>query len=126
MESGEEVLDDLDTTLDELIVNAHTLREIQQSDRFKTEAEALEKTQESLLARILYRQQLLDEKRKLELTQRAAEKEALIDQKIEHFAKINTELPFPVVSALKPKRFKRRPLKISRRRTRSLARSILK
>ncbi len=122
MGSGEEVLDDLDTTLDELIINAHTLREIQKTERFETESKALEKTQESLLARVLYRQKLLDEKRKKELSIKAAEKENMIDQKIEHFAKINTDLLYPIATTLKPMRTKRRPLRISRRRKRTLSR----
>ena len=122
MGSGEEVLDDLDTTLDELIINAHTLRQIQRTERFETEAKALEKTQESLLARVLYRQKLLDEKRKKEITEKAAEKEAMIDQKIEHFAKLNTELLYPVANNLITKRPKKRPLRISRRRKRALLR----
>ena len=120
MGSGEEVLDDLDTTLDELIVNAHTLRQIQRNGRFATEAKALEKTQESLLARILYRQKLLDAKRKKEITERAAQKEMLIEAKIQHFAKINTTLDNPVAKNLIPKKLKRRPLRLSRHRKRAL------
>ncbi len=122
MALGEEVLDDLDTTLDELIVNAHTLRQIQRNDRFATEVKALEKTQESLLARILYRQTLLDTKRKKAMSERAAEKEVLIEAKIRHFTKLNTTLANPVPKKLIPKKLKRRSLRLSRHRKRALAR----
>lgn len=120
MGSGEEVLDDLDTTLDELIVNAHTLRQIQRNDRFTAEAKALEKTQESLLARVLYRQKILDAKWKKEISERAAQKEMLIEAKIKHFAKINTTLANPTPKNLIPKKLKRHPFRLSRHRKRAL------
>ncbi len=120
MELGEEVLNDLDATIDALIANANTLRELERKQKFETEVQALKKTQESLLARILHRQQLLDEKRRRELTDRAAEKEELIDRKIEHFEKLNTQLLRPITDNLIPVSTKRRSLSLSRRRKRDL------
>lgn len=122
MGSGEEILDDLDTTLDELIINAHTLRQIQRIDRFETETKALERTQESLLARVLHRQQLLEEKRRRELSERAAEKKLIIDEKIRHFTELNTTLANPIAKNLLPKKPKRRSICLSRHRKRAFLR----
>ena len=116
MGSGEEVIEDLDSALDQLIANAKTLREIEANPLFQTEAAALEKTQESLLARIIYRQKILNEVKKGELSQRASLRELGITEKLRRFKRINREILEHFAHRLLPKREKGRTLHLSRRR----------
>lgn len=55
-----EVLNEIDETLDQLIKNAAALKEVSEDPLFTREVEALKKTQESLLARLLHLDQFLD------------------------------------------------------------------
>ncbi|MCP5506117.1 MAG: hypothetical protein H7A38_04475 [Chlamydiales bacterium] len=57
-----EVLNEIDETLDQLIKNAAALKEVSEDPLFAREVEALKKTQESLLARLLHLDQFLDDK----------------------------------------------------------------
>ena len=57
-----EVLNEIDETLDQLIKNAAALKEVSDNPLFSREIEALKKTQESLLARLLHLDQFLDDK----------------------------------------------------------------
>jgi hypothetical protein len=59
--SGEEILADIDTTLDQLIQNAEVIR---YDYLCENEIEALQKTQESLLARLIHMDLLLDNEQK--------------------------------------------------------------
>lgn len=63
---SEELLADIDATLDQLNQNAQALKSASMNSLFTHEVEALKKTQESLLARLMDRQALLktDQKRK--------------------------------------------------------------
>ncbi|MCP5505118.1 MAG: hypothetical protein H7A41_08205 [Chlamydiales bacterium] len=49
-----EILNEIDETLDQLIKNAAALKEITSDPLYQTEIEALQKMQESLLARLLH------------------------------------------------------------------------
>lgn len=53
-ELREELLSQIDSTLDQLIENAHSLKQISSHNLFQEEIEALQKTQESLLARLVH------------------------------------------------------------------------
>jgi len=88
MESGEEIIEDLDATLDQLIVNAKAMIKIGKSPLFNCEAEALEKTQESLLARLFYRQKILKERKREELCGRASRRAAGGHKKLARFNKL--------------------------------------
>lgn len=57
-----EVLNEIDETLDQLIKNAAALKEVSSDPLFKHETEALQKTQESLLARLIHLDQFLEDK----------------------------------------------------------------
>jgi len=65
--SNEDILEDIDSTLDQLTINAEALKEAKMNHFFTHEVKALEKTQESLLARLMHRQSLLvpDKKKKM-------------------------------------------------------------
>ncbi|MBS0629757.1 MAG: hypothetical protein JSS30_05980 [Verrucomicrobia bacterium] len=56
----DEVLADIDVTLNELITISEALKAAKMNHHFTNEIEALEKTQESLLARLMHRQAMLE------------------------------------------------------------------
>lgn len=68
-----EILDEIDVTLDQIIENAETLKGIQEDPKYATEVEALKKTQESLLARLLHLQDHLNGKPVQDLAQKLPE-----------------------------------------------------
>ena len=55
-----EIQNEIDATLDQLIKNAAALREFSSDQELKTELEALHKTQESLLARLIHLEEYLE------------------------------------------------------------------
>lgn len=76
---------DIDATLNELLEIAEVLKTAKMSHHFTHEVEALERTQESLLARLIHRQSLLEmeERRK---TLDSLRKEA-VEKKVIEYAK---------------------------------------
>lgn len=60
LDSSDEIAADIEATLDLLLENAAALREAETSTFFTHEVDALKKTQESLLARLMHRQAILD------------------------------------------------------------------
>ena len=58
--AGEEILADIDATLDQLIENANVINQISLNTLFQDEVDALQKTQESLLSRLINMQSLLN------------------------------------------------------------------
>lgn len=61
---GEEILQEIDATLDQLIRNASAIQSASIKDLSDTEIEAFQKTQESLLQHFIHMDQLLEAKRK--------------------------------------------------------------
>ena len=57
--SSEEILVDIDTTLDQLICNASAFEQIAAASLYEEEIAALHKTQESLMARLVHMNDLL-------------------------------------------------------------------
>lgn len=66
-ESGEELLADIDATLDQLMQTAEALKAAKHAHHFGHEVQLLENTQESLLARLMHRQSILklDDRKKM-------------------------------------------------------------
>lgn len=91
MEPKKDILADIDGTLDQLIENAKVIREIGNKPLFECETEALQKTQESLLARLLHRETLL-ELRKGNQVAPTPERESSIQEKFAKFSKLNSKL----------------------------------
>lgn len=60
---GEEILTEIDSTLDQLIRNAETIQKVDVSDLHETEIDAFQKTQESLLQHLMHMDQFLVVKR---------------------------------------------------------------
>lgn len=90
--SGEEILIDIDTTLDQLIQNAATINRISFDTLFANEMEALQKTQESLLARLIHMNDLLDQDEKRNYFRKQPVVFSSIESKITQFGKLNNEL----------------------------------
>jgi hypothetical protein len=60
---GEEVLNEIDGTLDQLIRNAEVIQRVDLKDLSETEIDAFQKTQESLLQHLMHMDQFLVAKR---------------------------------------------------------------
>ena len=91
LKSSADILADMDATLDQLIRNAEVLRSVSIKSLEEKEIEALQKTQDSLLAHLVHMDQLLNkEKVTSSLPQR--EVNLAIKQKISHFGKLHTRL----------------------------------
>jgi len=61
---GEDILLEIDNTLDQLICNAEIIQAVDLKDLSEIEIEAFQKTQESLLQHFLHMDQFLETKRK--------------------------------------------------------------
>ncbi len=83
--TGEEILADIDATLDQLIQYADVAQKTLLSD---LEVEALQKTQESLLARLIHMEELLGKDRK---PKEQASMES-VQQKIARYSRLNAQL----------------------------------
>lgn len=94
--SDENILADIDATLDQLIQNADVVAKVPLCHLQEIEIDALQKTQESLLARLVHMDDLLGSKK--------IEKECVqIREKISHFSKLNARLINSVASRFKAK-----------------------
>lgn len=85
IDSSDDILIDIDETLHQLIENAQALKVAKLTGTLIHEAAALEKTQESLLARLMHRQSLLELDRR-QKTLNSIRKE-MIDHKVAQYAK---------------------------------------
>jgi hypothetical protein len=61
---GEEILMEIDSTLDRLIRNAEAIQNVNVNDLSEMEIDAFQKTQESLLQHLIHMDQFLEAKRK--------------------------------------------------------------
>lgn len=85
-----EIWDDIDATVDQLIANASAMKRALHTDLLDVEVEALQRTQESLLARLVNRHTLLaGEKKKRATEELRAE---AIRKKIADYGKTHARL----------------------------------
>jgi len=89
--SGEEILADIDRTLDQMIKNAVALRQIAECDAFSPDCATLHKVQNSLTGRILHRQELLHLLGH-EVSKSEEELCAEIREKIFHYKRLNNTM----------------------------------
>lgn len=89
IKSGERILAAIDDTLDQLIENADVIKKISLNATYASEVEALQKTQESLLARLIHVDDLLKSHRKTEEEPNAFDR---IEEKILRFGKLNAQM----------------------------------
>ncbi len=87
--SEEEILANIDATLDQLIENSLVLNP-EESSLMDYEIEALQKTQESLLAHVVHMQKHLHEPRKI--SQKREMIQSRIGKKISEFGRLNQRL----------------------------------
>ena len=88
LRSKEEVLADIDATLDQLICNAEVIDRIEVRELSETEVEGFQKTQESLLARLIHMDDLLDKKKGM-LRKKPS---STIEEKLIRFSELNEKL----------------------------------
>lgn len=96
--SGEEILADIDATLDQLIQNADAISYVSVNSLCENEVEALQKTQESLLARLMHMDRLLDSDQKKTHMKKNPDSFSHIQQKITAFGRLNARLIDDVAS----------------------------
>jgi len=83
---GAEILSEIDTTIDRLIKNAEAMQE---NELTEIEKDAFQKTQESLLAHMMYMDQMLAQKRKELTTPHSKCARYQIQDKLFRFRKLN-------------------------------------
>jgi hypothetical protein len=89
---GEDVLFDIDATLDSLIKNAEVLNEVSLKDLSEEEVMAFHKTQESLLNHLVSMDTMLEQKRKSIKKPDKRSVQYNIQEKLLKFKKINKDL----------------------------------
>lgn len=88
---GEEILMEIDSTLDQLIRNAEAIQNVEMRDLSETEITAFQKTQESLLHHLLYMDQFLETKRKTLRLQDKRSASYKIQEKLLKFEKLKSK-----------------------------------
>lgn len=91
-----EVLNEIDITLDQLIKNAAALSEVTSDPLYQAEVEALQKMQESLLARLIHLDHFLKEKSENKTEQSIYDKLSVFSELSSNIAKqVRTSYPKP-------------------------------
>ena len=90
--SGEAILADIDSTLDQLICNADAMNRITDRHLFTSEVKAMHKTQESLLARLMHMHELFDEDKKVIGEREQKMRLTTIEHKLAEFGKLNARM----------------------------------
>lgn len=85
---GEEIILEIDATLDRLICNAEAIQNVNFSELSETEIEAFQKTQESLLQHLMYMDQCLETKTKNLKIQNQKSSRHQIQEKLAKFKKL--------------------------------------
>jgi hypothetical protein len=89
---AEEILTEIDATLEQLIRNAQTLQGVSISDLSETEIDAFQKTQESLLHHLMHMDQVFETKRKSFPIQNGRSVINKIQEKYQRFEKLKTSV----------------------------------
>lgn len=85
---GEEILMEIDSTLDRLICNAEAIQTVSLNELSETEIEAFQKTQESLLQHLIHMDQFLETKSKNLKVQNKKSSRFQIQEKLLKFEKL--------------------------------------
>ena len=85
---GEEILLEIDSTLDRLILNAEAIQNVKLEELSETELEAFQKTQESLLQHFIHMDQFLETKTKNLRVQDKKSSRNQIQEKLLRFEKL--------------------------------------
>ena len=87
---GEEILMEIDSTLDRLIRNAEAIQNVSMKELSETEIEAFQKTQESLLQHLIHMDQFFETKRKSLRLQDKKSASYKIQEKLLKFEKLKS------------------------------------
>jgi hypothetical protein len=112
---AEEILLNIDSTLELLIKNAETLREANVEELTESEINAFQKTQESLLRKFLFMDQMLETKRKKQRVPDKRSSTYKIQRKFAHFEKLKAQTNETICEARK-----KQPILAKRKRKRYL------
>ena len=88
---GEEILTEIDTTLDQLICNAEVLQNTNLEELSEAEIEGFQKMQESLIQHLIHMDQYLETKRENLKTLNTRSASYKIQEKLVKFEKLKTE-----------------------------------
>jgi hypothetical protein len=116
LHSGEAILADIDATLDQLIDNAEAMRTVSRETLSEFEIESLQKTQESLLARLLHMDTLLDSEKRVVSLRKKSCSEGVLQQKIAEFGRLNERLIQDVAIKFGPKEKPVKKMRLPRNR----------
>ena len=101
LSTGEEILADIDQTLDQLIENADIINRISFNALFTSEVQALQKTQESLMARLMHMHELLEKDNKSQISTKKTSPLNQIENKLKEFGQLNARLIEYIVQKVK-------------------------
>jgi pyruvate/2-oxoacid:ferredoxin oxidoreductase alpha subunit len=101
---GEEILIEIDETLDQLIRNAEALKSANIQELTETEIEAFQKTQDSLLHHFLYMDQFLAEKKMSQKVVDARSVQCKIKEKLGQYEKLKSVCHSEIEKTYKNKR----------------------
>lgn len=102
LRSKEEILAELDSTLNQLLLNIETVSNASLSDLSETEMQAMHKTQESLLARFMHMNDLIKESERKKLQEKKTRELTQLQEKLKKFSDLNTSFIQSVSSELSP------------------------
>ncbi|MGL4540547.1 MAG: hypothetical protein ACRCU0_06190 [Candidatus Rhabdochlamydia sp.] len=109
LSTGEEILADIDQTLDQLIENADIINRISFNALFTSEVQALQKTQESLMARLMHMHELLEKGQKQQTTTKKINPLNQIEKKLKEFGQLNARLIEYLVQKVKTSQQVKKP-----------------
>lgn len=110
LSTGEEILADIDQTLDQLIENADIINRISFNALFTSEVQALQKTQESLMARLMHMHELLEKDQKQQMNTKKINPLNQIEKKLKEFGQLNARLIEYLVQKVKTSQKVQKPL----------------
>lgn len=114
--SEEAILADIEGTLDQLILNAEAVSTVSLDTLHISEVDALRKTQESLLARLIHMNTLLDEEKKKSAARRRVLDRENLEKKMAAFGRMNQELMDKVSSRFRSKENRMKKIHLPRNR----------
>ena len=100
LRSKEEILAELDSTLNQLLLNIEAVSNVSLSDLSETEMQAMHKTQESLLARFMHMNDLIKESERKKLQEKKTSELTQLQEKLKKFSDLNTSFIQSVSSEL--------------------------
>lgn len=109
LSTGEEILADIDQTLDQLIENADIINRISFNALFTSEVQALQKTQESLMARLMHMHELLEKNQKQQFATKKTNPLNQIEKKLKEFGQLNAQLIEHLVQKVKTSEQAKKP-----------------